>query len=158
MNYVIVSLIIFLLLSYVYYGFLFWMRTQWLGISILANDTEKIKVFVRPFDPSRRRYYKRMLFLAKVKKGSLSIRYHPLMMIVYPLYMRIGWTPLMYSCVFAEEKTSEYLEEWGMDVNMKDLFGQDAHMLREVAKKQSFKKYKMPEEIQMKYRNAKGYR
>ena len=70
---------------------------------------------------------------------------NPLWVLIYPFFYYFGWNVLMYSYVFGEKEMSRYLEDVGVDAKMKDIYGKNATMLREISEKGNFEKYKISE-------------
>lgn len=154
MNILVIVVIIIALLIYTFIGFMYWSISMTFITTIFSNNIERIKTFKPQLYKSRR-----LLFLARVKEDSVDISMSPLWIVVYPLfYYFFGWNVLMYSYVFAEEEMSNHLKDAGVDMNMNDLYGQNAATLQDLARKRKFENCKYPESLQRYYRGEKATR
>jgi len=89
----------------------------------------------------------RLMFLARIKGDSIDMSISYLLILVYPFFYYYGWNALMYSYIYGEKETSQYLESMGIDVNRKDIYGTDATLLRDLDEQGKFKRYKLSEQL-----------
>jgi hypothetical protein len=138
MKIAIITILTLALVAYFIFGCLFWLKTRYVTTLLLTRDLEKMRIINKDIYLS-----KRLMFIAKISDNHIIYYCNPFLYAIYPLYLLFGWTTLMYSYVFCDKQTSEFVNESTNIADVRDVFGKSANIFREMDSRNEFETFKV---------------